>query len=318
MTHKYILVSLVIFLACTFSHGQEEFNVQKLTPSALLPTGKWEIKSFNSNYTQTAYFNENGKRENNGGGLLYFDDGSIRTTANQLRNTFFTSTNQINYGLNSSVNIGLEFWVNSGALSSSEDSRFKAINFKQAAHTRTTLSYIGVKLKFIPIQSISNFSIQSAFLIPVGEDLESHQTTQPFVNWDNYTWMNQFFLDIPLADKWLLFANIDVIWGISRNADLRALRGNRFTIPVKALLNYFATPRLTLLMQTEYNRIWQAFGDEDTREVQGAYYFQLGPSVKYQLVPSKLEGELSYGYFLAGNNGQGAGNSLSLGIRLLL
>ena len=252
------------------------------------------------------------------GGVLYFDDGSIRTTANVLRNTFYTSTNQVNYGLNSSVNIGLEFWVSSSALSSSEDSRLSSINFNQTAHTRTAVSYIGAKLKFIPIQSISNFSMQSSFLIPIGKDLESHQTTQPFVNWDNYTWMNQFFLDIPLADKWLLFANIDVVWGISRNADLKTLRGNRFTIPVKALLNYFASPRMTILMQTEYNRIWQAFGDKETRQVQGAYYFQLGPSVKYQLIDSKLESEFSYGYFLSGNNGQGAGNSLSLGIRLLL
>ncbi len=318
MIKKYIIPFVFVLVAIQITQAQEAFNVQKLTPSALLPTGKWEIKSFNSNYTQTAYFDQDGKRTDNAGGTLFFDDGTVRENAIKLRNTFFSSVNQINYGLSSKVNVGLQFWVNSGALSSSEDSRLSSINFSQTAHTRTALSYIGANIKFVPIESAPNFSYQTVFLIPIGKDLQSNFTPQPFLNWDTYTWANQFFLDISLQEKWLLFLNLDLIWQIGRNTEVKDLQGSRFTVPAKAFINYFATPKLTLLFQAEYNSIWQAFGDEGTRETQGAYYFQSGPAVKYQLIPSKLEGEISYNYFLAGNNGQGAGNSLNLGIRVLL
>lgn len=300
------------------TYGQEEFNVQNLTPSSLLPIGKWEFKSFTGYYTQTEFFNEKGRRQDAAGGPLFNDNGTIKSTPNILRSTFFTSVNQIGYGLSSKLNVGLEFWISSSALSSAETSRFSAIDFKQTANSRTALSYVGARIKFVPIQSISNFSMQSLFLIPVASDLEGHQTPQPFVNWDNYFWMNQFFLDIPLSDQWLLFLNVDLVWGISRNEAVDNLRSNRFTIPAKVFFNYFATPKLTLQLQTEYNRILQAFGDKETREVNDAYYFQLGSAVKYQLISGKLEGEIGYNYFLEGNNGQGAGNSLNLGIRVLL
>jgi len=299
------------------SFGQDTFNVQNLTPSSLLPVGKWEVKSFNSNYTQIAHFNEKGERTDNAGGTLYNDDGTVRAEANILRNTFYTSVNQINYGLNSKINVGIEFWLSSSALSSSEDSRLSSIMFSQTARTRTAMSYIGAKVKFVPISSIPNFSIQSLFLIPVAKNLQSNQSPQPFLNWDNYTWTNQFFLDIPLEDKWLLFLNVDLAWGISRNESVSEIQGNRFTMSVKVLLNYFANRKLTFLLQGEYNRIWQAFGNSETRKVDGAYYLQAGPSVKYQLIPGKFEGEVGYNYFLAGNNGQGAGNSINLGLRML-
>jgi hypothetical protein len=318
MINKYITTLVLALIVSAGAFGQSEFNVQNLTPSALLPIGKWEIKSFNSNYTQTSSFDEKGTRVDNSGGILYNDDGSIGTEVDVLRNTFYTSVNQINYGLNSKINIGLEFWLNSSALSSSDDSRISSIMFSQTAHTRTAMSYVGARLKFVPFQSVSNFSVQSIFLIPVGGNLEGNQSIQPFVNWDNYTWMNQFFLDLPLNDRWSVFFNVDMVWGISRNKEVDAFRGNRLSIPFKGFLNYFATPRLTLLFQNEYNLILQAIGDSETREVSDAYYYQLGLSAKYQLLPSKLEGEVSYGYFLAGNNGQGAGNALSLGVRLLL
>jgi hypothetical protein len=300
------------------SFGQDTFNVQNLTPSSLLPAGKWEVKSFNSNYTQTAHFDQHGDRIDNAGGTLYNDDGTVLEEVSVLRNTFFNSVNQVNYGLNSKINVGLEFWLSSGALSSSEDSRLSSIMFDQTAHTRTAMSYIGAKIKFVPISSLPTFSVQSAFLIPIAENLQSLQSPQPFLNWDTYIWTNQFFLDIPLKDKWLLFLNVDLAWGIGRNETVDQVQGNRFTMPAKVLLNYFANRKLTFLLQGEYNRIWQAFGNEDTRKVDGAYYLQMGPSIKYQLIPGKFEGEIGYNYFLAGNNGQGAGNSINLGVRILL
>jgi hypothetical protein len=310
---------LLSFVVCSLVYGQENFNVQKLTPSALLPNGTWEIKVFNSNYTQSKFFNADGQKVDASGGTLYNVDGSERSNVDIVRNTFFTSVNQINYGLNSSVNIGLEVWVSAGAISEESDSRFGPSIFEQTANSRAGLSYIGARVKFVPISSVSNFSVQSIFLVPVAKDLESHQQfPRPFINWDNYTWINQFFLDVPLNDHWLLFLNVDMVWGLSRNKLVNELRGNRFTIPVKTFVNYFATPKLTILLQSEYNRIWQAFGDQEIRKAQGAFYYQLGPSVKYQLIPGKLEGEIGYNYFLAGNNGQGAGNSLNLGIRILL
>jgi len=319
MINRIVLSIVLIGIISTVTLAQEDFNVQNLTPSTLLPTGKWEIKSFNSNYTQTEFFNEEGKREDASGGTLYNDNGTVRTNVNTTRNTFFTSVNQINYGLSSRLNIGVEFWVNASERSADSDSRFSTLNFNQSANARTGLSYVGAKIKFVPISEVNNLSIQSTFLIPIAKDLESSlQFPRPFVNWDNYTWINQFFLDVPLNDRWLLFLNLDVVWGISRNSEVHQQRSNRFTIPVKVFMNYFATSRLTFLMQTEYNEIWQAFGDEINREKKSAYYFQLGPSIKYQLIPGKLESEVGYNYFLAGNNGQGAGNSINLGLRILL
>ena len=319
MSKTLVLYFLFTLVVSTSMYSQEDFNVQTLTPSSLLPIQKWEIKSFNSNYTQTEFFNEKGKRLDAAGGVLYNDNGTIKRIADVIRTTFFTSTNQINYGLSSKVNIGLEFSITSSAYSLSTDSRFKVMDFKQSANSRTAISNVGARIKFVPIATATNFSVQSVFLIPVAEDLESHKRfPRPFVNWDNYTWINQFFLDLPLSNQWSLFMNVDMVWGISRNKFVNEQRSNRFTMPVKGFVNYFATPRLTLLLQTEYNPIWQAFGEKKTRQREGAYYLQTGASAKYQIILGKIEAEIGYNYFLAGNNGQGAGNSLSLGVRLLL
>ena len=95
---------LIIFAISTFSvFSQEEIpdyeisNIQEYTPSKLLKKGQWDIKIFNSLYTQTSRT----------------DGGS--NSVDIPRESFFTSTTEIYTGIskNSRINIGFIFQIRS-------------------------------------------------------------------------------------------------------------------------------------------------------------------------------------------------------------
>ena len=99
---KRLLAIVFICFVCSVGTGQEDTetsmsNIQEYTPSKLLRKGQWDIKFFNSIYTQTEQTNA----------------GSTSTSI--PRQTFFTNTTEVYTGVseNSRINLGLIIQVRS-------------------------------------------------------------------------------------------------------------------------------------------------------------------------------------------------------------
>ena len=145
------IFSIVFF--CSIISGfaqdslQQKSNIQQYTPSKLVGKGQYDVKWFNNLYTQTK---------------STFTDGT------EPRQTFFTSTLEgyTGVGTNKRWNIGaiLEFRSNViGDRSATDVFKFDGENNT----ARSGLTSIAPSVKFVPIASVSNFSIQSSFFIPL-------------------------------------------------------------------------------------------------------------------------------------------------------
>ncbi len=284
-----------MFALCVFGQTEKkEKNLQKYTPSVLLSKGNWEFKIFNNLYTQTKSFGANGKKVDNG-----------------RRDSYYTMINQFSYGLSPNVNIGLDLWVKSVKTSPMGGSAFEVFQFQNSEESRTAISGFGPKIKIAPFKKQPYFSLQSTFLIPLAKDLEgrSPDSEHPylFLEWDRYLWMNQFFYDRQLNDKFQIFLQLSVWYSIVRESS----RENNFLeTPMSVFFTWFPNTRFSLYFMTEY---WA----KHHQEAFFAYFVQSGLGGKYQLIPGLLELELLYTNFWAGSEGEGAGQTYNFGIRFI-
>ena len=175
----------------------------------------------------------------------------------------------------------------------------------EANSRRQGFTNFGPKIRWAPFQALPNFSVQSAFWIPIGQDLEGNGT-QPYIDWNGATWNTQFFNDITLGNNWSVFTEIDVLLEDIGNAGNGAL--NRLSTPATAILSYFPNPKTTIYALGNYSPFW---GNEFD------YFVQAGIGAKYQ-VTSKFELEALVtdfsNKFLAANNGQAA--TFNIGVRI--
>ena len=116
--------------------------IQNLTPSKLIGQGQWDLKLFNNLYTQTE-------------STFPSDDG--------IRQNFFTSTLEVFTGVSSNrrVNVGaiVEYRANG---------RDFIVNGTDTERRTTSgLTSIAPAIKFVPFKNVGNFSILSAFSIPL-------------------------------------------------------------------------------------------------------------------------------------------------------
>ncbi|MEO0341134.1 MAG: hypothetical protein AAF242_18210, partial [Bacteroidota bacterium] len=152
---------------------------------------------------------------------------------------------------------------------------------------------------------LPNFSIQSAFWFPIGEDLEGNGEL-PFIDWNGATWWTQFFNDFTLSPNFSLFTEIDVLWEDIGNVENGAL--NRVSTPATAILSYFPNPKTTLYGLTSFSPFWQTEFD---------YFAQAGVGAKYQF-NRNFEVEVLYtaftNDFLQQNNGNAS--TFNIGIRV--
>lgn len=258
----------------------QDFNLQTVTPSSIMQPGQVEIKLFNNLYTQQAYFDDVSKKQEIG-----------------FRESYFTSTNYFLIGVNSWLNVGAEVWVNSVKRNT------------EPIQTRTEVAYLAPKLKMAPFNSIERFSITSTFLIPIANDMQGGGSPNaPFLAYDNFIWINQLFYDKQLGLKWQAFFELSG-WMYFEKSTVEE-SSNFFRMPAKAIISFFPNYRFTLYGLAEYMTQLGGSGVE-------AYYFQMGPGLKYQLLPGKAELEGLYTKFLAGKS-QGAGSTFNLGLRIIL
>lgn len=276
-------------------------NVQKYTPSVLLEKGKWELNSFYNLYTQAQ------DRDAEGNSIKLGE-----------RQTFLNAMYQLTHGISSSgkLNIGLDIWASRVLYDPDEGSPFKVLTFNDGRFSRTAVTGIGPRVRYVPFKGLNGFSIQSTFLFPIADNLEG----PPFTGHDRYTWFTQFFYDMKLTAQWRLFLETDFLYRIDRDGE----RPNFFRIPLSAFLSYFLRDQRTSVFvfsqyAPRFTNVQADFVDENGfREEEfglEGWFTQIGIGAKYQVTP-KLGLEVSYANFIASRQ-DGGGYALNLGFRYI-
>jgi len=299
------IITLIIVLGFTFSgFSQDDSDTQKsviqeFTPSKLLRKGQWDIKFFNSLYTQTEQTDGKSK------------SGKIP------RENFFTNTTEIFTGVseNSRINVGLIFQVRSNTFGG--QGAFSVFDFENSgADSRSGLTTIAPSIRIQPFASVSNFSLTSSLYIPVFKD----EPGASYLDKRSTFWETKFFYDKTFGGgNWQIFYEADLGFNFGeKSSDADPLEVNvneRFAnnslfLPLSAFLSYFPSSKSTLFVNAQ-----QAFlvdlGNNFSQN-----YTQLGFGGKYQLTKT-LNLEASFGKIVRGHSFQGLGQTFSLGLRAL-
>lgn len=274
-------------------------NIQEYTPSKLLKKGQWDIKLFNSLYTQTERTDAKSK--------------SVKIA----RETFFTSKLEVFTGITESsrFNVGLVLQTKSNTYGGA--GALDVFSFKDDRRTsRNGLSSVAPSVKIQPFKNVSNFSLQSSFYIPVFEDVPG----APYLDKRSYVWETKFYYDKSFAaDKFQFFGEVDFGYNFGeKSTDANPATentGERFannslTLPLSAFLSYFPSSKTTVFVSGQQSFLIDLGNDFEQN------YTQLGVGGKYQLTKT-LNLEASFGKIVRGNNFQGLGQTFSLGVRAL-
>ncbi|WP_459212548.1 hypothetical protein [Aquimarina rhabdastrellae] len=303
MKKNRIATALFVALLSAYSGIAQEdestlSNVQEYTPSKLLKKGQWDIKFFNSLYTQT-------------------EQTDARSSSVDIdRQTFFTNTTEIYTGVSNSsrVNVGLIVQVRSNTLEG--QGALDVFQFEDnGVDARSGVTTIAPSIRVQPFKNISNFSFTSSVYFPVFEDKPG-----PYLDKRSIFWETKFFYDKTFGGgDWQIFTEADFGFNFgekSSDADPTTSNvGERFAnnslfLPLSAFLSYFPSSKSTIFVNGQ-----QAFlldlGNDFAQN-----YTQLGFGGKYQLT-NVLNLEASYGKIVRGNNFQGLGHTFSLGLRAL-
>lgn len=270
---------------------KDKKSTQDYTPSVLYTKGQWEYKFFNNLYSQTKGYDANGNK------VKYNNRGS-----------YFSSINQVLFGVTSRFNVGLDFWVKSVRIDDTASSPFKLLSFENSPNTRTALSNIGPKLKFQPFKKLSHLSVQTTFLFPIAKDQEGKNNGKPYLSDDSYISITQIFYDQSIGKKFQLFFQLAPWVYIKQQAIANT---NRVSVssPADIFLSYFPTKRLTIYIQQEF---WPNYGSKGIN----SWFRQEGIGAKYQIIKGKLETETSYTRFSMGKSA-GAGATYNFGLRFI-
>ncbi|MDO6595399.1 hypothetical protein Q4512_00650 [Oceanihabitans sp. 2_MG-2023] len=300
-----LAIALVINFA-GFSQEEDQnegSNIQTYTPSKLLKKGQWDIKFFNSLYTQT-------KTTGDGTGKSFDID----------RQNFFTNTTEVYTGIskNSRINVGLIIQVRANNYGGQD--AFSVFDFENnGIDSRSGLTTIAPSIRVQPFASVPNFSFTSSVYFAVFEDKD----VPAYLDKRSTFWETKFFYDKTFGGgDWQIFTEADFGFNFGETTT-DALEsgdavnvGERFAnnslfLPVSAFLSYFPSSKSTLFVNAQ-----QAFLMDLGNEFE-QNYTQLGFGGKYQLTQA-LNIEASYGKIVRGNNFQGLGSTFSLGLRALL
>ena len=307
-----ISIAIVFALLSTATYAQDDdteiSNVQKFTPSKLLAKGQWDIKSFNSIYTQT-------KRT---------DENSEKVTI--PRETFFTSTNEIYTGISNSsrVNVGLIFQVRSNTIN--DRSTLSVLEFgDNLTDARSGLTTVAPSVRIQPFKNIGNFSFTTSLYIPVFKDVATVDDNSIdgnlYLDQRSFTWETRFFFDHTFGGgKWQVFTEANFRYNFGENSSdadpntenvRERFANNSLFLPVGAFLSYFPSSKSTVFINAQQLTLIDINNDFSQNGT------ALGFGAKYQLT-QKLNIEASYSNIVRGSSFQGLGNTFGIGLRYLL
>ena len=261
----------------------EKSNIQTYTPSKLLKKGQWDIKWFNNLYTET-------KGTYNG------------VKSSKDRETYFTSSIDVFTGVsnNNSFNIGLLTEIRSNVIM--DRKAFDVFSFDGDTSTaRSGITSIAPAIKFNPLKNVSNFTIQTAFHIPL---VDNETENGVYLDQAAYTFQNRFFYDytFPSGD-WQLFTELNTEYNFGEDT---SFANNTFVLAPGVFLSYFPSQEFTILGFAQHQ---QRVGDFEQD------YSALGFGGKYQLTKT-LNLEMLYSNFVRGSE-TGLGQSFNIGLRAL-
>lgn len=297
---RIIAIIAIAALSFTGFAQQDEENqgsvIQTYTPSILLKKGQWDIKWFNNLYTETT-------------DLFGNQEGTQKRDI--PRNTFFTSSVDIFTGVseNNSLNVGLLFEVRSNAIGGRD--ALDVFSFDGERGTaRSGLTSFAPAIKFNPIKSVGNFTIQTAFHIPL---IDNETEDGVFLDQDGFIFQNRFFYDYSFAGgDWQLFTELNTEYNFGEQ---NSFAYNSLRLTPGVFLSYFPSSKFTVLGLAQHIELI-SFGANDV----GANDFSqsvtiLGGGAKYQLTKT-LNAEFLYSNFLFGKN-SGLGQTFNIGLRAL-
>ncbi|MEM9921340.1 MAG: hypothetical protein AAF990_24785, partial [Bacteroidota bacterium] len=260
-------------------------NASRYVVSSAIPKGSIEVKIFNNLYTQRTG-----------------SEGNLTD-----RSTFLTSTMSFLYGITNHFNLGFNTRYRRVRNDRLPSSALDVLGSGEAGSSRQGLTAFGPQIRYAPVKAWQNFSIQSSFVFPIGEDLAGN-SSQPYIDWNGATWHTQFFNDFSIGNNFSLFTEIDVLWediGSQSEGNI-----NRVSTPAILIFSYNPDKKTTIYTLGGFSPFWQDQFD---------YFVQAGIGVKYQFTP-KLELELLYtdftNKFLNDTGGQAA--TYNIGFRFNL
>ncbi|MEM9649854.1 MAG: hypothetical protein AAF969_15350 [Bacteroidota bacterium] len=292
-----LLAGLVLYglmgIAQDDSDSPARSNIQQYTPSKLIGKGQWDLKWFNNLYTQTE---------------------STFTEGTEPRQTFFTSTLEVYTGVgnNKRWNVGaiLEFRSNVVA----DRGALEVFQFDGETGTaRSGLTSIAPSVKFVPIASVSNFSIQSSLFIPLVDNetedfLPVNGNAGVFLDQNGFIWQNRFFYDYTFpGDKWQLFTELNS--ELSFGDKDKSFANNSLNLTPGVFLSYFPSSKFTVLALAQHSQRID-LGNDFAQD-----FTALGGGLKYQLTQA-LNIEGLYTNFVRGSN-TGLGETFNIGLRAI-
>jgi len=289
MRSNKLLLFLAVLCIYSVSFSQDndtssKSNIQSYTPSKLLKNGEWDVKWFNNLYTETKFADQNG------------------TSISKARENYFTTSLDIFTGVseNSRLNVGLLLEYRSNTIGGSE--ALSVFSLESSNTSRKGLSSFAPAVKFQPFKNISNFSVQTAFHIPL---VKNETENGVFLDQTAYTFQNRFFYDYTFpSNKWQLFTELNTEYNFG---DENSFANKTFVFAPGIFMSYFPSGKSTILGFIQHS---QRFGDFKQD------YTALGFGGKYQLT-KKLNLEVLYSKFVRGES-TGLGQSFNLGLRYLL
>ena len=165
---------LVFLVTAFFSLEAQDSNIQIYTPSKLMQSGQWDIKWFNNLYTETKKI----------------DDKKVIATS--PREFFFTSFLDIFTGLSGleKWNVGLHLEYRSNIINGLNATA--PFSLKNRPEQRWVLTRIAPAIKVASFSSLTNFSIQSSFIIPL---FQEESLGGVYLDQKGFIWQNKFFYD---------------------------------------------------------------------------------------------------------------------------
>ena len=284
------LTIVLLALSTTFAGFSQEdqtettSNIQTYTPSKLLSKGQWDIKFFNNLYTQ----NE-----------------STFTSGTEARETYFTSTVDVFTGLSDSnrFNVGLLLEFRSNVIGDRD--ALDVFKFDGETNTaRSGFTSFAPAIKFNPIKSVSNFTIQTAFHIPL---VDNESENGVFLDQKGFTFQNRFFYDYNFNSKWQLFTELNTEYHFGKKEE--SFANNSLSLTPGLFLSYFPSSKFTVLGLVQHSQRIDTGNDFEQD------FTAVGGGAKYQLT-DVLNIETLYTQFVRGNN-TGLGQSFNIGLRAL-
>jgi hypothetical protein len=287
---KKLSILVIVVMSAFVGFSQEEDTeeksvIQEYTPSKLLDKGQWDIKWFNNLYTQTE---------------------STFSEGREARQTFFTSTIDVFTGISeeSKLNVGLILEFRSNVI----DDRYPLEVFQFDGETGTARSgftSFAPAIKFNPLKNVSNFTIQTAFHIPL---VDNEVENGVFLDQKGFIFQNRFFYDytFPSGD-WQIFAELNTEYNFGKKEE--SFANNSLLLTPGVFLSYFPSSKFTILGLVQHQQRIDTGNDFEQD------FTALGGGLKYQLT-KVLNIETLYTNFIRGNN-TGLGETFNIGLRVL-